>query len=132
MPYTRFRTGIAFISHPFSFGIGLNGVRGYIATHGEKPRVRPEGFEPPTLGSEDRCAIQLRHGREPSLARLIGIVRVSVWCLEYRIPGLHCQLDCPGVAYVYGNSFFLRGNRAKAKGNRSRPGGVCLGKLIWT
>ena len=26
-------------------------------------RVRPEGFEPSTLGSEDRCAIQLRHGR---------------------------------------------------------------------
>ncbi len=25
--------------------------------------VRPEGFEPSTLGSEDRCAIQLRHGR---------------------------------------------------------------------
>ena len=28
------------------------------------PLIRPEGFEPPTLGSEDRCAIQLRHGRE--------------------------------------------------------------------
>lgn len=26
-------------------------------------QVRPEGFEPSTLGSEDRCAIQLRHGR---------------------------------------------------------------------
>ena len=26
-------------------------------------KIRPEGFEPPTLGSEDRCAIQLRHGR---------------------------------------------------------------------
>ena len=25
--------------------------------------VRPEGFEPPTLGSEDRCSIQLSHGR---------------------------------------------------------------------
>lgn len=25
--------------------------------------VRPAGFEPATLGSEDRCAIQLRHGR---------------------------------------------------------------------
>ncbi len=25
-------------------------------------RVHPEGFEPPTLGSEDRCAIQLCHG----------------------------------------------------------------------
>lgn len=27
-------------------------------------RVRPAGFEPATLGSEDRCAIQLRHGRK--------------------------------------------------------------------
>ena len=26
--------------------------------------VRPIGFEPITLGSEDRCAIQLRHGRK--------------------------------------------------------------------
>ena len=25
--------------------------------------ARPVGFEPTTLGSEDRCAIQLRHGR---------------------------------------------------------------------
>lgn len=26
-------------------------------------QARPVGFEPTTLGSEDRCAIQLRHGR---------------------------------------------------------------------
>jgi hypothetical protein len=45
-----------------------------------KSEVRPEGFEPPTLGSEDRCAIQLRHGREPSSDRLKGVVRVSVLC----------------------------------------------------
>lgn len=28
-----------------------------------KPPVRPEGFEPPTLGSEDRCSVQLSYGR---------------------------------------------------------------------
>ena len=28
-------------------------------------KARPVGFEPTTLGSEDRCAIQLRHGRLP-------------------------------------------------------------------
>ena len=34
-----------------------------IALHTSKRVVRPAGFEPATLGSEDRCAIQLRHGR---------------------------------------------------------------------
>ena len=40
-------------------------------------RVRPEGFEPSTLGSEDRCAIQLRHGRitNPSLADAVKILK---------------------------------------------------------
>jgi len=28
----------------------------------EKRKVHPEGFEPPTLGSEDRCSIQLSYG----------------------------------------------------------------------
>lgn len=28
-----------------------------------KRPVRPEGFEPPTLGSEDRCSVQLSYGR---------------------------------------------------------------------
>jgi hypothetical protein len=29
----------------------------------DEVEARPVGFEPTTLGSEDRCAIQLRHGR---------------------------------------------------------------------
>src|SRR5947209_20615091 len=26
-------------------------------------KLRPEGFEPPTYGSEDRCSVQLSYGR---------------------------------------------------------------------
>ena len=39
-----------------------------IVAIGEEKSVRPEGFEPPTLGSEDRCSIQLSYGRESLLA----------------------------------------------------------------
>ena len=39
-----------------------------------KQTVRPEGFEPPTLGSEDRCSIQLSYGR----VRLIVPTDVSI------------------------------------------------------
>ncbi len=39
------------------------------ALHRATEEVRPAGFEPATLGSEDRCAIQLRHGRLLSFAQ---------------------------------------------------------------
>ena len=49
--------------------------------------VRPEGLEPPTLGSEVRCSIQLSYGR----ARLFQTLR--------RMP---CQGRCNGTgSYRY-------------------------------
>ena len=38
-------------------------------------KTRPTGFEPVTLGSEDRCAIQLRHGRKNTI--LLWILHIN-------------------------------------------------------
>ena len=41
--------------------------------------VRPAGFEPATLGSEDRCAIQLRHGRKPAAQDKVFETDLQAW-----------------------------------------------------
>jgi hypothetical protein len=45
-------------------------------------KLRPEGFEPPTYGSEDHCSIQLSYGREWPL--LLGFL-AFFWVLEERM-----------------------------------------------
>ena len=39
--------------------------------------ARPKGFEPPTLGSEDRCSIQLSYGRMVRTVPLSGSVKTT-------------------------------------------------------
>jgi integrase len=41
---------------------GCENVRGEPKSAGDEP-IRPEGVEPPTYGSEDRCSVQLSYGR---------------------------------------------------------------------
>ena len=57
-------------------------------------KARPVGFEPTTLGSEDRCAIQLRHGRvqfrslgsERDLFNTLRRIRFKIPCLPSEYP----------------------------------------------
>ncbi len=53
------------MNYRFEGSLGEFPVRGMLRPTNEKTdesEIHPSGFEPETLGSEDRCAIQLRHG----------------------------------------------------------------------
>lgn len=48
--------------------------------HCRKP-LRPEGFEPPTYGSEDRCSVQLSYGRKhfiPSIGKVQSTLPTTI------------------------------------------------------
>ncbi len=40
--------------------------------------ARPAGFEPATLGLEDRCSIQMSYGRIVRLVKLVGVERFEL------------------------------------------------------
>ncbi len=70
--------------------------------------VHPSGFEPETLGSEDRCAIQLRHGcswlsifyRKPGRSSIAIGVR----------SGLHPAISMIPLSFLPANSTLQRAN----------------------
>ena len=51
--------------------------------------VRPEGFEPPTLGSEDRCSIQLSYGRTMSYTNVLDSLG-NIWQFD-ALKGIDCH-----------------------------------------
>ena len=67
-------------------------VQGFIARCGDDGRrlvkggemglARSEGFEPPTLGIEIRCSIQLSYERKPSKYKGLGWIGVLAFCSE--------------------------------------------------
>ncbi len=76
-------------------------------------KIHPEGFEPPTLGSEDRCAIQLRHG--------CVFLYYAVW-----LPHLHMMY------FFCSKSKCLRGVPGGNSLNRGRDDPVCwIGQAMY-
>ena len=47
--------------------------------------AHPERLEPPTLGSEDRCSIQLSYGRTVLIFFLVGMLRAGALRLGFRL-----------------------------------------------
>ena len=86
--------------------------------------VRPEGFEPPTLGSEDRCSCPLSYGRTPA--------RASRHSFDYRTFRRRAPTARPGAGVCY----TLRGQAARGRhstyGAMRRTAGPCSQQISTT
>jgi hypothetical protein len=71
--------------------------------------VRPEGFEPPTPGSEDRCSIQLSYGRMFLLGNLSirGLGRLVFFLVSEKPPKAHHSQAVSVEVSVLFYCFFL-------------------------
>ena len=93
-----------------------------VGTHGISIHfklVRPAGFEPATLGSEDRCAIQLRHGRagDPVTGRVRRLWQTTRHHASgpKRIARLrHCQSSLTGKRPTVLRTLTFRGHHTES------------------
>ena len=47
--------------------------------------LRPEGFEPPTYGSEDHCSVQLSYGRLCLISKAFLLTCISLFLSDYTL-----------------------------------------------
>src|SRR5690348_16708587 len=68
------------------------------AQQGRWKVARPEGFEPPTLGSEDRCSIQLSYGRTKLSSRHWARISNRSMTRDVTLLGLYVSTEIISLA----------------------------------